>query len=243
MSCWDHFWSSRCSLLIQAPVYTTWSTPSTLLTQLSNHVSCAVTVFLVVVIIYTISPSDITNQLDGGSWTPLLSDKYFGSSDPETGRILDGTVLFQSVLEQSYDLKMNTGRWAYQAVPFVDADFYTKHGIGASSTFFPTEESAWKGSTHITNPYGFLPPTWNYNNDPYVTRYNALNLIASLGNVPSNERQYYNGVTCSEYESFVGKVKNMPMQDYLTYAEDDVHGIIHFTFGGISYAEVQLIIS
>jgi hypothetical protein len=30
---------------------------------------------------------DLENQLDGGSWTPLLTDEWFGANDPATGRI------------------------------------------------------------------------------------------------------------------------------------------------------------
>jgi hypothetical protein len=155
----------------------------------------------------------IVNQLDNGAWTNLLTADFFGSSDPLTGRILDG-------------------RWENQSVPFVDEDFYTNHGVSAEKNFFPYEASAWRGAVHMTNPYGLLRSPWNFNPNPYVTRYNALNMIPSLINVPENERAYYDGVTCDEYQTFLDKVANKPLKDYLMYAEDDVHGIIHFTFGG-----------
>ena len=29
----------------------------------------------------------LKKQLDGGAWTGILSDKYFGSNDPYTGNI------------------------------------------------------------------------------------------------------------------------------------------------------------
>lgn len=32
--------------------------------------------------------ADLSNQNDGGTWTPMLTEKWFGSNDPATGRIL-----------------------------------------------------------------------------------------------------------------------------------------------------------
>jgi hypothetical protein len=64
------------------------------------------------------------NQLDGGAWTELLSSKYFGSSDPFTGRILDG-------------------RWESSPVPLMDDSFFDAHGIDKERTFFPDEETYW----------------------------------------------------------------------------------------------------
>ena len=67
---------------------------------------------------------DLSNQLDGGSWTEILTSKYFGSSDPETGRITDG-------------------RWANVAVPYVTHDFLVEEGIDPDVTFFKADEVAW----------------------------------------------------------------------------------------------------
>ena len=52
----------------------------------------------------------LTNELDGGGWTELLSSKYFGANDPVTGRITDG-------------------RWAMTPIPYVTSEFFTAHGI------------------------------------------------------------------------------------------------------------------
>ena len=51
----------------------------------------------------------LTNELDGGGWTELLSSKYFGANDPVTGRITDG-------------------RWAMTPMPYVTSEFFTAHG-------------------------------------------------------------------------------------------------------------------
>jgi hypothetical protein len=114
---------------------------------------------------------DLENQFDGGLWTVMMSDKYFGSSDPITGRILDG-------------------RWKDQKVPFVDEAFFAQHGIDPTTTFFPEEEEAWLQLTspHLTSPYGLLRSPWYYNPSPYLARFNAINL-PSLSEVPFESLQ------------------------------------------------------
>ena len=37
---------------------------------------------------YCLCLLDMENQLDGGAWTELLTDKWFGSNDPYSGTIL-----------------------------------------------------------------------------------------------------------------------------------------------------------
>ena len=66
----------------------------------------------------------MSNQLDGGSWTEILTSKFFGSSDPYTGRITDG-------------------RWANAVVPYVTHDFLVEEGIDPDLTFFKADEVAW----------------------------------------------------------------------------------------------------
>lgn len=62
--------------------------------------------------------------MDGGKWTEILSQKYFGASDPYTGRITDG-------------------RWANATVPYMTAEFFAEEGIDPDHTFFPVEEQSW----------------------------------------------------------------------------------------------------
>jgi hypothetical protein len=69
-------------------------------------------------------PVDLSNQLDGGKWTELLSEKWFGSSDPYTGRIVDG-------------------RWESSPVPTLNDAFFEAHGIDKDETFFPEEQTPW----------------------------------------------------------------------------------------------------
>lgn len=87
-----------------------------------------------------------SNELDGGSWTELLTSTYFGSSDPYTGRILDG-------------------RWADITLPYLTEDFYIESGVDPEGSFFPVEasEQLFLGQKffpelgyHMTSPYGLL---------------------------------------------------------------------------------------
>ena len=67
---------------------------------------------------------DLHTLLDGGSWTELLTAKFFGTSDPVTGRIING-------------------RWENATVPYVTEAFFIEEGITGNHTFFPTEEKEW----------------------------------------------------------------------------------------------------
>jgi hypothetical protein len=69
---------------------------------------------------------DLSNQNDGGTWTEILTSKWFGSNDPSTGRILDG-------------------RWANMSIPVVNDQFYQEHGVDKDQVWFPftAEEQAW----------------------------------------------------------------------------------------------------
>jgi hypothetical protein len=66
----------------------------------------------------------LSNQLDGGSWTEILTSKFFGSSDPITGRIVDG-------------------RWENATTPYLTTEYFAAEGIDANHTFFPDEEKEW----------------------------------------------------------------------------------------------------
>ena len=66
----------------------------------------------------------MSNQLDGGSWTEILTSKFFGSSDPFTGKIIDG-------------------RWANLLIPSVTKNFLINEGIDPDRTFFVGDEVAW----------------------------------------------------------------------------------------------------
>jgi hypothetical protein len=157
----------------------------------------------------------INNQMDGGNWTTILSDKWFGSNDPESGIILDS-------------------RWAKSEIPYVDADFLEREMLPVTTTFFPDEEERWleKTGPHIMSPYGLLRAPWNYNPSPYTTRYNNINRL-QFTEIDQGVVKPYLGSTCTDMQGFFEEnVVGKSLQSYLEYDEDSVHGYIHFTFGG-----------
>ena len=155
------------------------------------------------------------NTMDGGSWTEILSSKWFGKNDPLTGELVDG-------------------RWAGTKVPLVDEKFLNEEGLPLDGTFFPDEEAAWlaKAGNHIRSPYGLLRAPWNYNPSPYLARYNNLNRISTAG-LPEHAVKPYVGSNCQDLRMFFQLYTvGQPLQLYLESTEDAVHGYIHFTFGG-----------
>jgi hypothetical protein len=85
--------------------------------------------------------TDLSNQLDGGAWTEILSSTWFGTSDPYTGRILDG-------------------RWESSPVPTINGAFLAVHDIDKSSTYFPDEQVEWYVSVDVDAivklPFNFI---------------------------------------------------------------------------------------
>ena len=155
------------------------------------------------------------NQMDGGNWTELMSDKWFGQNDPYSGEIIDS-------------------RWAHTALPYVTSDFLNQEMIQEKATFFPSEERSWllKTGPHIMSPYGLLRAPWNYNPSPFVTRYNNVNRL-SAESVPEKVLKPYTGSNCEDMKIFfAGYAVDQPLYVYLEGTEDNVHGYVHFTLGG-----------
>jgi hypothetical protein len=100
------------------------------------------------------------------NWTRILTDEFFGSNDPYTGRLINS-------------------RWADLELPYVDDDFFNDHGIDPYTTFFPEEEVGWfkKSDAHMHSPYGLLRSPWNYNPSPYLTRYNNVNQLINASSL------------------------------------------------------------
>ena len=155
------------------------------------------------------------STLDGGAWTELMTDKWFGSNDPVTGEIINS-------------------RWAHQQIPYLDSAFFYNEMIDETATFFPVEEAQWLKvlPPHLASPYGLLRSPWNYNPAPVLTRYNNMHQI-QFNSVVATAKIFYMGSDCAEYQSFVKKYAvGQTFQTYLTESEDNVHGKVHFTIGG-----------
>ena len=151
----------------------------------------------------------VADPMDGGKWTELLTDKWFGSNDPITGEILDS-------------------RWKTTVVPRVDKEFMARETIIGGATFFPDEGDNWMRKTgpHISSPYGLIRAPWNYNPSPYLTRYNNLNRLATDG-VSEHVLKPYIGSNCEDMKRFINDYTvGKPMETYLESAEDIVHGYV-----------------
>ena len=153
--------------------------------------------------------------MDGGNWTEILSDKWFGASDPYTGRIINS-------------------RWESSYVPTTTHEFFGQENIQEDVTFFPSEEDDWLkfSDAHISSPYGLLRSPWNYNPANYTVRYHNVHRIASASEIDRGIFMHYSGIDCSIVSEFVSEVKGEDIEAFLNYVEDDVHALIHFTFGG-----------
>jgi hypothetical protein len=136
----------------------------------------------------------------------------------------------------AFVLVPSDGRWENASVPRVDDKFYHDHGIDKDQLWYPAEADSWYQVTdqaHTMNPYGLLRSPWNWNPNPYVTRFNSVNMIKDISYIDPSVRSYYSGVNCLDVRTFVeDDVKGQPFSEFLHFAEDDVHGKIHFTFGG-----------
>ena len=157
----------------------------------------------------------MNNPLDGGNWTEIMTEKYFGSNDPWNGAIRDG-------------------RWAYTPVPYVNQAFLDSETIGRDEHFFPDEKELWlsRTTTHLPSPYGLLRSPWNFDPHPYTTRWNNVNQLSSYG-VSEHAMKPFRGSTCSDYQIFITQhAVGHAMQMYLETAEDAVHGYVHKTIGG-----------
>jgi hypothetical protein len=157
----------------------------------------------------------IKDPMDGGSWTEIFSDKWFGKNDPYSGIIVDS-------------------RWANTKVPYVDSNFLSQELISDKTTFFPAEEKQWlaKHGPHIASPYGLLRAPWNYNPSEYTTRYNNVNRIPTA-DIPEHVMKPYLGSNCEDMKIFFAEYTvGQPLQLYLESTEDNIHGYVHFTLGG-----------
>ena len=190
------------------------------------------------------------NQLDGGAWTEILSDKWFGRNDPYSGEILDG-------------------RWAASKIqiPFVNKQFFADHQVEEAKTFFPEEEAQWLGwsTAHLRSPYGLLRPPWSFNpsrwviystnrgpfTSPPLTAMPLPPLLCASPRPPArgisryhNEvglqvvpdsalSDFFMGQDCADYTYFLTvDVVGRTFNNYLEKVKEDSHGKIHFNIGG-----------
>ena len=75
--------------------------------------------------------TDLINQMDGGAWTSMLTAKFFGTSDPISGRIVNS-------------------RWADLKVPYITEAFYKDEGIDLIIHFSPKKKMSGMFRTLLT---------------------------------------------------------------------------------------------
>ena len=153
------------------------------------------------------------NPLDGGAWSEILSDKWFGSNDPLTGAILDS-------------------RWKDTLIPVVNSKLISEEVIPLMAYLF-TYDDFKKSDQHVSNPYGLLRTPWNYNPSPYLTRYNNLNRLSTTNLDMENKFPSFMGSTCATLKSFFSLyAAGKTLSNFLEFVEENVHANVRSTFGG-----------
>ena len=153
------------------------------------------------------------NSLDGGSWTEILSDTWFGSNDPTSGRLLDS-------------------RWKDTIVPAVTSKLQSEEGIPLMAYLFVYDDFK-KSDAHMSNPYGLLRAPWNYNPSEYLTRYNNLNRLSTANLPMSTKFSSFYGTNCAGLKSFFGLyAAGKTLTNFLEAVEESVHAATRYTFGG-----------
>lgn len=93
-----------------------------------------------------------------------------------------------------------------------------------------------RSKAHMSSPYGLLRSPWNYNPSPFVTRYGTVYRIedvAVVGKMMPQVFKFHKGVNCTNYKEFMTYIQGRSLETYLVSMEDDIHGIFHFTLGGV----------
>lgn len=156
------------------------------------------------------------HSLDGGNWTELMTSKWFGSNDPETGEILDG-------------------RWAAAKIPRMDETFFEEHEIDPHQSFFPHNS---RYVAHASgNPYGLLRSAWNFSPHQGILRFNNVDRIGNEFDAFQDASDFlirsFRGNNCSDFTAFTHYVAmGGVIEDIMENMEGGVHGPAHFTIAG-----------
>ena len=158
----------------------------------------------------------LSNTADGGKWLEFMTSVWFGSNDPNTGKIVDG-------------------RWADVKVPRVSSAFYKAQGIDEAEPFWPQNKEKWMatmGKAHGYSPYGLLRSVHSLSPNEFILRFNNAD---RLGDVRDDAAKYgypYTGVTCDDYATFFNMAKGLSTMEASYQMEYLTHGPIHLAFGG-----------
>ncbi len=161
------------------------------------------------------------NILDGGRSLTVLSDEWFGNSDPTTGEIV--TSRFKSI-----------------ECPRPNTIFYELHGIPVNKTFFPQNEDGWFKSlpyAHTYSMYGLARSQHSFSTAPYVQRFFSVDNLTDVTWMKYDDEHdafdHYEGVQCKDYVTFLWEdAIGAPLETIAKKLEDKTHGPIHRAFGG-----------
>ena len=157
----------------------------------------------------------LLNSYDGGSYSPLFSELWFGKSDPNSGEIIDG-------------------RWAYLKAPKVSKEFYELEGIPDLS-FWEEHAADWDAyytEKHAYSVYGFLKPQSSFSLDGAVLRFHDTDAIKALIDIKSKDLPF-TGVSCAKMNGYMTEISE---GHDVAYAAEKIeyhaHGPAHFSISG-----------
>ena len=156
----------------------------------------------------------MNDPTDGGTYTDLFTSKWFGSSDPLTGKIIDG-------------------RWSGLKVQKANTAFYQEQGIDTTKSFWTDDvsENQYYGY-HATNAFGYQTYQWSFKGDQDVLRLHNVAQLSTLNNIDEQMRDY-SGVQCSKLEWFITNyVIDGNYADFSSQSQGGLHGPAHFSIAG-----------
>lgn len=158
----------------------------------------------------------LAHSLDGGAYTELFSDKWFGSSDPQTG-FLDNS------------------RWKDFEIPLITSQFFEDNSV-PTTTFWKSDlwdtvyPEGW--GYHGISPLGYQRGMWSMQNNNKLTRFHQVFDVSSLNSFVTSFSSY-RGVNCDYLSDFVTSyVIGNTFETMSQNIEYHAHGPAHFAFGG-----------
>lgn len=166
----------------------------------------------------------LAKSQDGGSYTALFSDQWFGSSDPETGLLLDS-------------------KWKDFEIPLITSKFFEDNAIPESKFWASTR---WDSSypegfgNHGISPLGYQRGMWSFSNSNKLQRYHKVYDVESLNSVVDSFSSY-KGVNCYYLNEFATEyVIGNTFESMSVNIEYHAHGPAHFAFGGSGGERAQV---
>ena len=160
--------------------------------------------------------SHLKHSMDGGAYTELFSDKWFGASDSSTGFLRDS-------------------RWKDFEIPLMTSTLLEDNSI-PSTLFWHSDlwndvyPEGW--GNHGISPIGYQRGMWSVQNNNKLMRFHQVFDISSLNDIVTDFSSY-KGVSCSYLADFASSyVIDQSFETMSQNIEYHAHGPAHFAFGG-----------